>query len=470
MARPVVLLHGYGGRPEGYRAWTSSLRAAGRDTVVPLAYDVRSNDVDLFDLAEALDRTLHRDPRLAGGAPFDAFVHSTGLLVLAAWLARDPARAARVVWVIALAPATFGSPLAHLGRGMLAGVFRGGWAPGPDFLEGGDRVLRALELGSPTAWRLADAWSAPVGGRRAAPHLLVVGGAGRRAGPTGLLHPPGSDGVVRLAGVDPRAPAYRLDARPAVRAPRLVREGGCRPVGGDLPPLVLPGADHGAVLRDPPPEVAAIALAALAAPGPTPDLRARVAAWNGGARGRLRAAGDDAEDWRQLWVRVEDERGDGVPDVYLDPLVRRAGEGAWRRVAVVGTLDAHVHGADPSYRALHLRLPGADDDAAWALRVVARSGSPRVGYVGRRVPTPVAGEGPGDGRFAGAPAAAPAVAPVGTSTGAAAGAAPWTVTCPLTPPGGAAFLPGGTTVRLRVVVERQPLPLRGPTRLLRVAG
>ncbi|MDR9390674.1 MAG: hypothetical protein RI554_01440 [Trueperaceae bacterium] len=447
MARPVVLLHGFGGRPEGYRAWISSLRAAGRPVVLPLHYDVRSNDVDLDDLAEALDRTLRRDARLAGGAPFDAFVHSTGLLVLAAWLAREPTRAARLRWVVGLAPATFGSPLAHLGRGMLAGVFRGDWRPGPDFLEGGDRVLRALELASPTAWRLADAWSPPAGGAPpgSGPHLLLVGGAGSRTGPAGLVHPAGSDGVVRVAGLDPRAPAYRLDARPgAGEGGALVREGGRRPAAHDLPPLVLPDADHGSVLRDPPPDVAGFVLAALAAPGPTAALRARATARAAAARGRLRAQGDDGDRWRQAWVRVEDERGDGVRDYYVDLLTRRPGARVWRRVATDGALDVHVHGADPASRAFHVRPPEDADDVAWALRLVARSGSPRVGYVGRRRALPVAGEGPG--------------------------ADPWTAVLPLTPPDGTAFLPVGTTVRLRVVVERQPWPPEGPTHLVRLAG
>ena len=110
------------------------------------------------DIAEGFDKLLRQRAGLADDAPFDVMVHSTGMLVLRAWLTRRGAaerRLARVKHVIALAPATFGSPLAHKGRSFLGALVKGRKAFGPDFLEAGDQVLDALELGGRFTWQLA---------------------------------------------------------------------------------------------------------------------------------------------------------------------------------------------------------------------------------------------------------------------------------------------------------------------------
>ncbi len=52
-----------------------------------------------------------------------------------------------------LAPANFGSALAHKGRSMLGRVFKG-WKTG---FETGEEMLYALELASPFQWDLAQA-------------------------------------------------------------------------------------------------------------------------------------------------------------------------------------------------------------------------------------------------------------------------------------------------------------------------
>jgi len=100
-----------------------------------------NNEVTVKDLAEAFDRALATQGGLDPEEPFDAMVHSTGMLVVRSWLAADPLRAKRLKRLIALAPATFGSPLAKQGRSWLGSVFKGNKQLGPDFLEAGDRIL-----------------------------------------------------------------------------------------------------------------------------------------------------------------------------------------------------------------------------------------------------------------------------------------------------------------------------------------
>ena len=83
-------------------------------------------------------------------------VHSTGMLVVGAWLAAAPRRAKRLKRPAVLAPATFGSPLAQQGRSWLGAIFKGNPHLGPDFLEVCDRVLDGLELASAFTWKLAE--------------------------------------------------------------------------------------------------------------------------------------------------------------------------------------------------------------------------------------------------------------------------------------------------------------------------
>jgi hypothetical protein len=72
-----------------------------------------------------------------------------------AWLARDRRRLTCLKHLVALAPATFGSPLARQGRSWLGAVFKGSHHLGPDFLAAGDAILDGLALASPYTWDLA---------------------------------------------------------------------------------------------------------------------------------------------------------------------------------------------------------------------------------------------------------------------------------------------------------------------------
>jgi hypothetical protein len=91
---------------------------------------------------------------------FDAIVHSTGMLVLRAWLANagppaGNARLKRLKHLVGVAPATWGSPQAHKGRTWLGAMIKGDKHLGPDFMNAGDLVLEGLELGSQFTWDLA---------------------------------------------------------------------------------------------------------------------------------------------------------------------------------------------------------------------------------------------------------------------------------------------------------------------------
>jgi hypothetical protein len=426
--RPIVYLHGYGGGPRAFDAWRARLAALGRSEGHAVHYRTQSDDVSLFDLAEGFERALVAHPHLGAGRPFDAVVHSTGVLVLRAWLAARPLRRARLGRLVALAPATFGSPLAHLGRGMLGALFAGDRRAGPDFLEAGDRVLAALELGSAETWRLAD---------QPLPPGLIACGTDGFGFPARLAHPDGSDGVVRLAGCGPDAPETVLDLRRDVGGVPRVRAVG-RPV--DPTPVVpVAGRNHATLLTAPPGWLVDLAARALSGDGRDDAASARRIARRAAAE-RARAARDGVPLGRRQWlVRVEDDRGEAVPDYYLDPLVRPRGAHRWRPLRVArpqARFDVHVHRDDPSRRCFHLDGEAATDPGARvALRLLAESGSDRVGYAGHRAPLDVDEPAPAPER--------------------------WTAVAELDP----ARLEA-PTVRLRLRIDRTPLPPSGPSRLV----
>lgn len=129
MPRSIVIVHGWSDDSKSFRRLAEQLEAwfGSAPTQIRLADWISlQDDVTYADLAAALDRAwtaqgLSRAPRTV-----DVVVHSTGALVLRDWLTRhfDPA-SAPVKRFLMLAPANFGSPLAHKGRSFIGRVLKG---------------------------------------------------------------------------------------------------------------------------------------------------------------------------------------------------------------------------------------------------------------------------------------------------------------------------------------------------------
>src|SRR5687767_4738191 len=157
--RPIVLVHGYSDAAPSFGKWRDALTSRGYDakTIHLGNYVSLSNEITIKDIAEGFDRAL-RISSLGDDQPFDAIVHSTGMLVVREWLAGTigsgdstdlmQKRQRRLKHLIGLAPATFGSPLAHKGRSWLGAIFKGGKQPGPDFLEAGNLDRKSIRLNS----------------------------------------------------------------------------------------------------------------------------------------------------------------------------------------------------------------------------------------------------------------------------------------------------------------------------------
>jgi hypothetical protein len=389
--RPIVLVHGYSDKGPSFERWAQVLTARGFDaTTIHLgSYVSLSNEITVKDIAEGFDRALRESP-LGDEQPFDAIVHSTGMLVIREWLAGTigtldrpelaRARQSRLKHLIGLAPATFGSPLAHKGRSWLGAMFKGGKQPGPDFMEAGDLVLSALELASSYTWNLAhrDFFAdPPVYGRSAAtPYPFVFVGLKDYGWLKRAVTEPGTDGTVRWAGVGFNTRKIRIDLTvEPTRRQRVTIEPWTNVL---VPQIFVPDLNHGTILRDPSDVLIEMVAEALdVATGPQYEQWTQ--RYRPGSDAALRAA--RAKRWQQFVIHAVDERGDGISDYFVE-----VGTIVNRRFTRLGAFNADVHAfrEDQSYRSFHVNLDKLKPTAleSLAVRIIASSGTELVGYYG----------------------------------------------------------------------------------------
>ncbi len=142
------------------------------------------------------DRKL---PTAAKGA--DVIIHSTGGLIIRDWMyslyiAKD--KKPPVNNLVMLAPANFGSPLAHKGRAFYGRVLKG--FNSARRFETGTQILKALEMASPYSWELAqnDRFKKNAFSASAVRATVIVGNTGY-GGISSLANEDGSDGTVYVS-------------------------------------------------------------------------------------------------------------------------------------------------------------------------------------------------------------------------------------------------------------------------------
>jgi pimeloyl-ACP methyl ester carboxylesterase len=447
---PIVLLHGYSASQASFRPWRDALVAAGYDaTAIHLGdYVSLSNEITIKDIAEGLDRALREEAGLGPEDPFDALVHSTGGLVIREWLATYGSRRKRLKRLVCLAPASFGSPLAHKGQSWLSAVFKGERELGPDFMETGHLVLLGLELGSPYTWELAHRDLlrdvAIYDETPASPFPFVIVGLSDYGRLKRMLFgDPGSDGTVRWAGagLNTRKIVLDLTREPGEAAGGRIEKQDFRNI--DAPLALVPGFNHGTIVAAPDAALIAMVTEALAVEDMTgfEAWRAAHSSMTPDGLGRVKQ-----DRWQQFVVRVVDERGDPVPDYFIE---LADGEGEHEQILDAFSQDVHAYTEDASFRCFHVNLTKLDPDPRRPLhlRLGARSGTELVGY-----------HGVGSETFSrgGQPAAD---APPG------AWDARMELTELLTDPDVQLFFPYTTTL-LEIRINREPMPPTGINRVL----
>lgn len=425
MSRPLILIHGYSAEGLDFSRLCQELKARniGAKDINVCNYISLNNEIMIKDIAEGFERALRYQTGLSHGEPFDAIVHSTGMLVLRAWLTNSGARAEsndrlkRVKHIIGLAPATWGSPQAHKGRTWLGALVKGNRQPGPDFLNAGDRVLEGLELGSQFTWDLAHTdllGPAPYYDKGPdTPFVSIFIGNQPYEGLASVANEPGTDGTVRWAGCGLNTRKITIDLTRAAMGPDGPRHrASITPWADarlDVPMIAVDQRNHGTLVSDPPADLLDLMVDFLkvgdegaetyenwlarartyrernigpmlvdpgwAAAGLPADFKKFFGHLVGGnEKGKL-------EGWQQFVVHARDERGDGITDYMIEILMNLSGE--WVPFEQMYT-EVHAYGPDSSYRCFHIRLPAGLSKSNMPLlaRINASTGTELMAYQG----------------------------------------------------------------------------------------
>lgn len=387
---PIVMLHGYSDTGNSFKTWIKKFKENNYDVKIIhiCKYVSLSNEITIDDIAEGLDQALAQ--KLGDHRTFDAIVHSTGILVIRAWLAKYSTQGYyRLQHLIGLAPATFGSPIAHKGRSFLGALFKGNREWGPDFLEAGNRVLDALELGSKFTWDLAHkdllGETTFYGLGSDTPFVFTFCGTSQFFGSqflnnlTGRITDKigipleGTDGVVRWAGCGLRTRKITIDFTKKRYEDRL----SISPWKNDgiAHSVRVKGYNHGKIISDPDTELVDIVFQALQF---TPKQDIKI--WHQKAVNTLSPNDSPiTAQWQQFIIRAIDDNDEPIPDYYIE--LSAGQDGRWQRIEDFG-VDVHVYEKDKSLRCFHVNITKTKKLQKLKIRIVASSNSDYVRYSG----------------------------------------------------------------------------------------
>ena len=452
--RKLILIHGYSDQGASFGAWADQLRQRGvdADAINICNYISLNNEITISDIGEGLARAAD-DLGWAADQEFDAVVHSTGMLVIRAWLCNNVNRRGYLKHLIGLAPATWGSPLAHMGRSWLGSIVRGNRQFGPDFLNAGDQVLDALELGSKFTWDLSHRDllnTAPLFTTGPdSPYVAVFIGNQSYPGIRELIDKPGTDGTVRWSGCGLNTRKISVDLRKAAAPDGRVQmipwvEGRL-----SIPMFAVEGKNHTSLLLEPDSGLADLIYEFLSVSSDD-QYNAwvdKTNEWSAPALQKMKQDKNGAFDgWQQFVIHVTDEYGNPVPDYVVD-LYRQdptnlEGDALTSANVQEFDLDVHPYATDQSYRCFHVRIPqntAANGPGALWMTLNSSSGTDLIAYQGySETATTITEQSPVVLRLSG-----------------------------MTSPGNELFCPFTTTL-VEIQLTREPLPFTGQTQLMKV--
>ncbi|MDR3458533.1 MAG: alpha/beta hydrolase [Verrucomicrobiae bacterium] len=351
---PTVIIHGWSDHAVTFVPLQQELnkRLGIPVPMISLAEWLSLNDLVTYDdLVTRMDAvwTAYGLPRTPGAV--DVITHSTGALLIRDWMTRYFAPgAAPVKHLVMLAPANFGSPLAHKGASFIGRIIKGWNAPSA--FQVGAKLLKGLELASPYTWALAnkdlfvnDPYFGP--GRVLA--TVLVGNAGY-TGIASAANEPGSDGTVRVSTANLNAAQMQVDltdpAAPQFRGPQNIN--------GIAGFLILDGLNH-ETIHDP---TQAAMMAALAEGLQVDDagFSAYCARLDAATQAVMaaREAGSDRYYWgyQNTVVLVKDQFGNHVGDYFLE-FYGAANDTFWESLFHGKVIeDVHPYSDDNGYRSV----------------------------------------------------------------------------------------------------------------------
>lgn len=353
--RPVVIFHGWSDHAVSFVPLQKEVAARLQVSVtnISLAEWLSTDDnVTYDDLVTRMDAVwtaygLSRTP-----ASVDVIVHSTGSLLVRDWMSRyfPTPGTSPIKHFVMLAPANFGSPLAHKGTSFIGRVIKG-W-DSPKMFQVGATLLKGLELASSYTWSLAQRdlfVSSPYYGAGLILGTVIVGNAGY-TGIAAAANEPGSDGTVRVSTANLNAARLSVDltdpAQPRMSGPQLTN--------GLIGFRLMDGLNHGTVHDPTQPGVANAVIDAL-----TIDDSGFNAYCTqlGAVNQQILTARENASD-RYYWgyqntvFLVKDQFGTHVRDYFLE-FFGPAADTFWEQLFHGKVIeDVHAYSLDSGYRTL----------------------------------------------------------------------------------------------------------------------
>jgi len=228
MSQKIVIVHGWSDHSGSFENLARHIEAKlNIQTEVISLCDWLSldDDVTFKDLVAAFDKEWDFKELPRSGRSVDVILHSTGSLLLRDWLltkfGSKPKEDLPIKRLVQLAPANFGSPLAHMGRSVLGRarvgfqVARGKKKKEVEHLmeafEPGQELLKGLELGSAYTWSLAESdcfgKQAEWYGKGGILSTILIGNEGTQMFVKDFN---GSDGTVRTSNANLNAKRIRV--------------------------------------------------------------------------------------------------------------------------------------------------------------------------------------------------------------------------------------------------------------------
>jgi pimeloyl-ACP methyl ester carboxylesterase len=355
--RPLVIIHGWSDHSASFENLAKLLEEAlsRPAALVDFAdYVSMDDEVTFDDLVAAMSRAWRRAGLPESPGSVDVVVHSTGGLVIRDWLSRCyRPEAVPIKHLLMLAPADFGSPLAHKGYSFIGRIFKG-WSSEKTF-QTGEQILKGLELASPYSWDLAlrdrlgkDVYYGP--GRILC--TVLVGNTGY-SGIAAAANEPGSDGTVRVSTANMTCAALIADFSQDPLHPTFELE----PSVGTIGFGVSDGDNHATIAgkNGGPVSPAARENYRQALSVADEDFEA----WCGALAQQTRAVmGANASDdykhgYQNTVVLVEDQFGRQVGDYFLEFYVQDDAADDFARMFHEQAIQtAHAYGDDHAYRSL----------------------------------------------------------------------------------------------------------------------
>jgi len=215
-------------------------------------YKSTDDEASYEDYAEGVYEELRKKDLLTlGDGKLHFIVHSTGGLVIRQLMRQYEwdnfrKKAGNVVF---LAPANFGSPLAHKARSVFGRLAKADKEIGDDFLEIGTETLKGLELASPLQWDLAhfDLFSTAgtiYGGDKVRGYILT--GCKPYGGLRSIVNEDGTDGTIVVSGANLNSRKLVLDFVQRNNINKADWQKGPQP---NLPFAIHNSLDHSTILK-----------------------------------------------------------------------------------------------------------------------------------------------------------------------------------------------------------------------------